>query len=344
MGVKIMRVLVTGTRGYIGVHLVDILKAEGHSVTGVDLDLFEGCEFTPFVKADTELRQDFRKLTVDQLAGYDCVMHLAAISNDPMGDLDPNITYSINRKGSIGLAKLAKEAGVPRFLFASSCSIYGKGEKLDLTEQDATNPVSAYAESKIDAEKGIGELADDSFTVGFLRNSTAYGYSPMLRIDLVVNNLLGCALSRGDIRIMSDGTPWRPLIHCRDIARAFVAFGEAPAEKIQNMPINVGGDPENYQVRQVGDYVQKLVPNASIVYTGEVGNDPRNYRVSFALLNQQLPDFKLAYTLESGMEELHRAMVDKKFSLDDFNGDRYVRLRTLKHRMDRITSPETVSA
>lgn len=206
-----------------------------------------------------------------------------------------------------------------------------------MTEQDALNPVSAYAESKIDAERGIGALADENFTVGFLRNATAYGYSPMLRIDLVVNNLLGCALSRGDIRIMSDGTPWRPLVHCRDIARAFVAFAKAPAEKIQNLPINVGGNAENFQVRQVGDYVQKLIPKASIVYTGEVGNDPRNYRVSFDLLKKQLPEFSLSYTLESGMEELHRKMVDRKFSLEDFTGDRYVRLRTLKHRMDRLS-------
>jgi len=331
-----MRVLVTGSRGYIGAHLVEILKAEGHFVTGVDLDLFEGCEFAPFPAADRELRQDFRTLTAKQVEGHDCVMHLAAISNDPMGDLDPSVTYSINRDGSIALAKLAKQAGVPRFLLASSCSIYGKGEKLDLTEQDATNPVSAYAESKISAEAGIGLLADDTFTVGFLRNATAYGYSPMLRIDLVVNNLLGCALARGDIRIMSDGTPWRPLIHCRDIARAFVAFAMAPAEKIQNMPMNVGGNAENFQVRQIGDFVQRLVPHASIVYTGEVGNDPRNYRVSFDLLGRQLPKFSLSYTLESGMDELYRKMVEHEFSLDDFNGNRYVRLRTLKHRLDRL--------
>lgn len=333
-----MRVLVTGGRGYIGTHLVEILKAEGHHVTDVDLDLFEGCEFDPFVKADVQLTQDFRSLEARQLEGFDCVMHLAAISNDPMGELDSSATYSINRDGSIALAALAKKAGVPRFLFASSCSIYGKGEKLDLTEKDPTNPVSAYAESKIAAEAGIGALSDKDFTVGFLRNSTAYGYSPMLRIDLVVNNLLGCALSRGDIRIMSDGSPWRPLIHCRDIARAFVAFAKAPAERIQNMPINVGGNAENYQVKQVGDYVQKLVPSASVVYTGEVGHDPRNYRVSFDVLNKQIPAFKLAYTLESGMEELHRKMVDHGFSLEDFNGDRYVRLRTLKHRLDRLAA------
>jgi nucleoside-diphosphate-sugar epimerase len=332
-----MRIIVTGNRGYIGVHLVELLKAEGHFVTGVDLGLYEGCEFDPFVSADQELTQDIRSLTVKQLEGYDCVMHLAAISNDPMGELDKANTYSINRDGSIALAAKAKQAGVPRFLFASSCSIYGKGEKLDLTEEDSTNPISAYAESKIDAEKRIGELAGDDFTVGFLRNSTAYGYSPMLRIDLVVNNLLACALSRGDIRIMSDGSPWRPLIHCRDIARAFVAFLHAAPESIQNRPINIGGNSENYQVRQVGDYVRALVPNASIVYTGEVGNDPRNYRVSFNLLGRLIPTFTLSYTLESGMAELYRKMVDKKFSLADFEGDRYVRLRTLRKRLDRIS-------
>jgi len=331
-----MRILVTGHRGYIGAHLVELLKQQGHWVSGVDLGLFAGCEFTPAVPADEELIGDFRALTVRQLEGFDCVMHLAAISNDPMGALDAANTYAINRDGSIAMAALAKKAGVPRFLFASSCSIYGQGEKLDLTEEDATNPISAYAESKIDAEKGIGQLASAEFTVGFLRNSTAYGFSPMLRIDLVVNNLLACALARGDIRIMSDGTPWRPLIHCRDIARAFIAFMHAPGEKIQNCPINVGANAENYQVRQVGDYVQKLVPQASIVYTGEVGNDPRNYRVNFDLLNHLLPDFHLTYTLESGMEELHRKLVEQKFSLADFDGDKYVRLRTLRHRLDRI--------
>jgi nucleoside-diphosphate-sugar epimerase len=331
-----MRVLVTGHQGYIGVHLIDLLKAEGHAVTGVDVGLFDGCDFAPSIAPDQGLKQDFRTLTVQQLEGYDAVIHLAALSNDPMGDLDSSSTYSINRDGSIALAALAKRAGVPRFLFASSCSIYGKGEKLDLTEDDPTNPVSAYAESKIDAEKGIGLLASSDFTVGFLRNSTAYGYSPMLRIDLVVNNLLCCALARGDIRIMSDGTPWRPLIHCRDIARAFIAFMHAPSEKIQNRPINVGGNAENYQVRTVGDLVRKFVPGASVVYTGEVGSDPRNYRVSFDLLGKVIPDFTLAYTVESGMEELHRELVRRNFSLAEFEGDKYVRLRTLKHRLDKI--------
>jgi nucleoside-diphosphate-sugar epimerase len=263
-------------------------------------------------------------------------MHLAAISNDPMGDLDEDYTYSVNLKGSVKLAKMAKAAGVSRFLFAGSCSVYGKGDKLDLDEFANLNPVSAYAISKVEAEKEIGKFADDSFSPTFLRNSTAYGFSPMLRIDLVVNNLLACAFTRGDIRIMSDGTPWRPLIHCKDIARAFIALANAPIEKIHNQAINIGANDENYQVKDVADKVKELIPNANIVYTGEVGEDPRNYRVNFDLLNKTLPDFKLEYTLNKGMEELFQKYVEHKFSLKDFEGDKFVRLRTLKKKINQL--------
>jgi nucleoside-diphosphate-sugar epimerase len=318
--------------------LVDLLRQHGCHVTGVDLDLFEGCEWDAFEKPHQELKKDIRHLTAKELEGYDCVMHLAAISNDPMGDLNANITYSINKEGSFHLAQLAKQAGVPRFLFSSSCSIYGKGDKLDVTESDPVAPLTAYAESKIFAEQEIQKLADQNFCPVFLRNATAYGLSPMLRIDLVVNNLLACALSRGDIRVMSDGSPWRPLIHCKDIARAFVAFMEAPAEKIHNRIVNIGANAENYRVRDVLDKVQALVPQANVVYTGEVGADPRNYRVNFDNLKALLPDFSLSYNLDKGMEELHRHYVDKGFSLNDFEGDLFVRLRTLKKRLHLIPS------
>ncbi len=331
-----MRAFVTGHRGYIGVHLVDVLKKAGHWVTGCDLRLFEGCSWEPVPPADRELIKDSRLITPQDLEGHDCVMHLAALSNDPMGALDSELTFSVNRDASIRLAALAKETGVPRFLFAGSCSIYGAGESLDLEEEDALNPLTAYARSKIESEEGISPLADRSFTPVFLRNATAYGHSPMLRLDLVVNNLLGSALAYGQIRIQSDGTPWRPLIHCRDIARAFLALAEAPRDAVHNRAINIGANRENYQVKDVGDQVQRLIPGAKVVYTGEVGADPRNYRVKFDLLHRLLPDFQPQYTLRQGMEELHQKMVEHRFSKDDFEGDRFVRLRTLKKRYDLL--------
>ena len=336
-----MNVFLTGHRGYIGAHLTKLLKEAGHSVTGCDISLFAGCEWEEIPSPDKELIRDIRSLSVEDLAGFDCVMHLAAISNDPMGELNPELTYSVNREGSIQLAKLAKKAGVPRFLFSSSCSIYGKGETLDLNESASMNPLSAYAESKIDTEKAISEMADENFSPVSLRNSTAYGHSPVLRIDLVVNNLLGCAFARGDIRIHSDGSPWRPLIHCKDIARAFVAFMEAPRENIHDMAINVGGNAENYQVKDVAEKVQQLLPKADVVFTGEVGEDPRNYRVNFDLLGERLPNFELEYTLDSGMTELFNKYTEHNFTEADFEGDQFVRLRTLTSRLGLLEKQQS---
>jgi nucleoside-diphosphate-sugar epimerase len=332
-----MKIFATGHRGYIGAHLVDVLKQEGHTVIGCDLNLFEGCQWEPLIEPDRELIKDIRAVEARDLDGCDCVMHLAAISNDPMGELNARITRDINRDGSVRLAEIAKRAGVPRFLFSGSCSVYGQGEKLDLGEDDPLNPLTAYARSKIDTERAVSRLADDSFTPVYLRNATAYGHSPMLRIDLVVNNLLASAMAYGEIRIQSDGSPWRPLIHCRDIARAFAAFARAPREAIHNQAINVGANRENYQVRDVGDQVQRLIPSARVVYTGEVGADPRNYRVNFDRLSQLLPDFRLQYNLDSGMEELYRKMVEHGFSREDFEGQRFVRLRTLKDRFHLLS-------
>jgi nucleoside-diphosphate-sugar epimerase len=328
-----VKIFVTGHRGYIGSHLVDVLKQEGHTVVGCDLGLFDGCGWEPVVRADVELVKDTRAIEAADLDGCECVMHLAALSNDPMGAMNAQLTLDVNRDASVRLARIAKQAGVPRFLFAGSCSVYGKGEKLDLSEEDPQNPLTAYAQSKIETEEQVSRLADENFSPAYLRNSTAYGHSPMLRIDLVVNNLLGSALAYGEIRIQSDGTPWRPLIHCRDIARAFLAFARAPRAAIHNRAVNVGANGENYQVRDVGNEVQRLVPSAKIAYTGEVGADPRNYRVKFDLLGRLLPEFRLQYSLATGMEELHRKMRDHGFSRKDFEGDQFVRLRTLKKRM-----------
>lgn len=331
-----MKVFVTGHKGFIGAHLVDLLKQHGHSVTGCDVGLFDGCGWEPVVDPDRELRKDVRDLTVRDLSDHDCIMHLAALSNDPMGDIDAEATFSINRDASIQIARLAKTAGVPRYLFASSCSIYGAGQKLDLDETDPLNPLTAYAKSKIETEAEVSKLADAHFSPTFLRNATAYGHSPMLRTDLVVNNLLACAVATGEIRIMSDGSPWRPLIHCRDIASAFVACMIAPGGHIHNKAINIGANSENYQVRDIGDMVRRLVPGATITYTGEVGADPRNYRVKFDLLSSLLPDYRLEYSLATGMEELHRKLREHGFSRDDWTGDQFVRLRTLKGRLDRL--------
>lgn len=331
-----MKVLVTGHLGYIGVHLVDVLKREGHTVTGCDIGLFSGCELEPFTKPDRELLKDVGELTLNEVEGHDAICHLAAISNDPMGDIDPALTLTINRDASVDLARKAKVVGVDRFLFSGSCSVYGGGEKLDLEETDALNPLTAYARSKIEAEELIGDLTDDNFCPVYLRNATAYGHSPMLRMDLVVNNLLGSALAYGEIRIMSDGSPWRPLIHCRDIARAFVAFMDADRSAIRNQAINVGANRENYQVKDIGNLVKAIVPNSKVAYTGEVGADPRNYRVCFDKLAERVPDFRLEYNLERGMIELHEQLVSQGFCKEDFEGDRFVRLRTLRHRLSLL--------
>lgn len=333
-----MKVFVTGHKGYIGPHLISLLKKQGHTVTGCDICLFEESEVEEVIQPDAELIKDIRDITINDLKGHDCLIHLAAISNDPMGDINPQITYSINKDGSINLAKLSKEAGIKRFLFSSSCSIYGKGINNDLDESAAVNPLTAYAISKIEVEKKLSEMADENFCPVFLRNSTAYGYSPMFRIDLVVNNLLSCAVAKGDIRIMSDGKPWRPLIHCKDIARAFIALAKAPDEKVRAKAINVGANEENYQVKDVADIVQQLIPSAKIVFTGEVGSDPRDYRVNFDLLYKILPDFKLEYTLQKGMEDLFGKLKSMNFSENDFDGERFIRLKLLRKNLDKISN------
>ncbi len=333
-----MKVFVTGHRGYIGAHLIRLLKEEGHRVTGCDIRLFDGCNWEEPTRPDLEIARDIRHLESKDLEGYDCVMHLAAISNDPMGEIDPEVTRSINRDGSIHLAEISRKGGIGRFLFASSCSIYGRGEGRELDETDQLNPASAYALSKIEAEKEIGRLADDNFSPTFLRFSTAYGHSPMLRIDLVVNNLLACAYTRGDIRIKSDGTPWRPLIHVEDISRAFLAFMKMPKRKIHNIAVNIGSNEENYQVIDIAEEIKRLIPDAKIVFTGEIGHDPRNYRVRFNLLKELIPHFRLRYTLGTGMEELYKKFREHKFSLQDFEGERYIRLKMLKKNWSLLNS------
>lgn len=338
LGAKV-KVLVTGNLGFIGPHLIQQLKRNGHIAVGVDIDLFSGCKWYELPLPHKQIIKDFRKLTVEELVGYDCIMHLAAISNDPMGNLHPKLTYDINFKGSVELAKLAKLANVPRFLFASSCSVYGKtqdGQSLD--ESAELSPLSAYAESKIKTEKEVSVLSDESFCPIFLRNSTAYGNSPMLRIDLVVNNLLGCAFAKNEIAINSNGLPWRPLIHCSDIAKAFVALLDCPKDLVQGKAINIGSNDENYQVRGVAEAIHKVLPCAKIVFTGKMVSDPRDYKVNFDLLSSVLPDFKLDYTLQTGIEDLLSEFVRRDFNAEDFNGDQFVRMSCLKNSLSKLTA------
>lgn len=324
--------LVSGHRGFIGAHLVSQLRDAGYRVTGVDLGYFDGCEWTAPPSPDTEWRRDVRALTPADLDGVDVVCHLAAISNDPMGDLDPGLTDAVNRGGTIHLARVAKAAGVQRFLFASSCSVYGKVDD-DATEDAPLNPLSAYARSKIDAESQLLELADSSFSPVFLRNATAFGHSPMLRIDLVANNLLASAVACGSVRVLTDGSPWRPLVHCADIARAFVAIADAPRERTHAMALNIGADTMNFRVRDIAERVGALVPAAPLSFSDTATTDPRDYRVSFARFARLFPDFRLAYDLDRGLEELLGAFRRTGFTQADFDGPRFVRLRTLKARL-----------
>jgi len=335
-----MKVFVTGHAGYIGVHLVDLLKQHGHTVTGCDLYLFRGCHMEPFIRADKEIIKDVRELTVEDVKGHDCIIHLAAISSDSIGELDPGMTFSVNRDGSIHLARLAKQCGIERFLFSGSCSVYGNSGSNNFDENATLNPPSTYARSKAEAESAIRDMADEDFSPTFLRNAKAYGFSPMLRVDLIVNNLLAGAFSHGEIRILGDGRPWRPLIHARDIARAFVAVMNAPRVVVHNRAINIGDNHEDYRVKDIADKVEELIPDAEMVFADDTSTCRKDYHINFDLLYMLLPDFRLEYTLGSGMDELHQKFKDYNFSLSDFEGDRFFRVRTLKNRFDELSYAE----
>ncbi len=330
-------VLVTGHKGYIGPHLINILKKSNeYKIFGCDIGLFSDVAWRTLPNVDIEFNKDFRDLTELELSQIDTVVHLAAISNDPMGDLDENITLNINAYGTEEFAEKCKKAGVKRFLMSSSCSIYGKSDKENMVETDETEPLTTYAKSKIYVEEKVSKMSSDNFCVSFLRNSTAYGDSDNLRIDLVVNNFLSCAIAKNEIQIMSDGTPWRPLIHCKDIANAFKLFIDAPSNLINNQIVNIGSNNENFQVKDVADIAKKLFPDCDITYTGEAVNDSRDYKVNFNKFKNMFPDFNFEYNLLSGMEELAKRLIDYSFSQDDFDGDQFIRLKTISKKLDLI--------
>ena len=321
-----MRVFVTGHRGYIGPILVSMLQKCGHQVTGLDSDWFADCAFSGQMLDIPELRKDLRDVTVEDLQGFDAVMHLAAISNDPIGNLNPDLTYEINHQGSVHLAELAREAGVKRFLFSSSCSTYGAAGDEILTESATFNPVTPYAHSKVLVEQDVSKLANDTFSPVFLRNATAYGLSPRLRFDLVINNLVAHAVTTGLVYMMSDGTPWRPVVHIEDISRAFVAALEAPREVIHNQSFNVGSNDENYRVRELAEIVAEVVPGCRIEYAPGASPDKRSYRVDFSKIKAALPGFQPQWNAKKGAEELYQAYKEFELKKDDFDGPRFRRI------------------
>jgi nucleoside-diphosphate-sugar epimerase len=339
-----MRVLVAGDRGYIGAVMVPLLSAAGHDVDGLDLGLYEGCDLGPapvFASgASTRACCDMRDVTAGQLAGYDAVVCLAALSNDPLGDLNPGATVSVNLDGTMRLAEAAKAAGVGRFLFASSCSLYGAAGSDAVTEDADLYPVTPYGETKVQAERALSALADDDFSPTYLRNATAYGASPRLRLDIVVNNLTAVAMTTGEVRLQSDGTPWRPLVHIEDISRAFLAMLQAPRELVHNEAFNVGRALDNVQIRQVAELVRDAVPGSTVTLAAGAGPDLRNYRVDFSKLDDTFPDLKLRWTVREGIEELAGAYARYGMTLDDFNSSRYVRLRRIRELLDAGTVDE----
>ena len=325
-----MRILVTGHSGYIGTVLVPMLLLEGHDVVGLDSDLYQRCTFGEYIPYPRSIRKDLRDIEAKDVGGFDAVVHLAALSNDPLGNLDPNLTYEINHLASIKLAKLSKEVGVPRFLFSSSCSTYGAAGEEMLTEEAKFNPVTPYGHSKVLVEKELAELADDNFSPTFLRNATAYGVSPRLRFDIVLNNLVAWAFSTGKVLIKSDGTPWRPIIHIEDISRAFIAVLNAPREVIHNQAFNVGRNDQNYRIRELADIVKETVPRCQIEYAEDAGPDKRTYRVDFSKIAEKLPEFQPHWDARKGAQELYEAYKQYGLKLDEFEGPKYKRIDHIK--------------
>jgi nucleoside-diphosphate-sugar epimerase len=324
-----MKIVVTGHHGYIGSVMAHVLTDAGHDVTGMDSYLYEGADFGPDAPPVPSVRKDIRDVEPADLHGFDAVIHLAALSNDPLGCLDESCTYDINHLASVRLAHAAKAAGVPRFLFASSCSLYGAGRGDDLLDETAAfNPITAYGRSKVLVEEDVAKLADQSFSPVYLRNATAYGASPRLRADIVVNNFTGIAFTTGDVLIQSDGTPWRPLVHIRDISKAFLAVLEAPREAIHNEAFNVGSSEENYQIRDVADIVQDVVPGCRVKYMEGGGPDPRCYRVNCDKLRRHIPGFETEWTVRKGVEELYAQFKRNGLTADMFDG--FVRLKRIQ--------------
>lgn len=324
-----MRVLVDGDRGYLGAVMVPVLREAGHEVVGLDVGWYDGCDFGAQPSGYEQRTGDVRDATPADLEGFDAVVHLAAISNDPIGHLNPDATYDVNARGAVHMARVAKEAGVPRFLFSSSCSLYGAGGDAPVAEDGEFHPVTPYGESKVMAEQGISPLADGSFSPTYLRNATAYGSSPRLRADIVVNNLTGTAYTRGKVQLQSDGSPWRPLVHARDIATAFLAVLEAPREVVHDQAFNVGRDEDVVQIRTIAEQVSEIT-GAPVSFADGAGPDTRNYRVDFTKIRTLLPAADPSWTVPDGIREIWKDAADRALTAEDFEGPRFVRLQRIR--------------
>ncbi len=330
-----MKILVTGHRGYIGSVLTPMLLERDHDVVGVDSDLFRACTFSGELTEIPSHTSDVRDLTWHDLAqetlrGVDAIIHLAGLSNDPLGDYRPELTNEINFEASVNLARLAKRAGVPRFLFASSCSNYGSAGDSFLGENSTFNPVTPYGTSKVSVEQAVAPMADDTFSPTFLRASTAYGLSPRIRFDLVVNNLTAWAFTTGEVHLKSDGSPWRPIVHVEDIARAYIAIVEADRDLVHNEAFNVGQTSENYQVREIAELVRDVVPGSRLGFSSSAQPDKRNYRVDCNYIARKLHAFKPQWTCRRGIEQLYDAYSSVGLTLDEFEGEKFMRIAHIK--------------